>query len=130
MSALLKRPKPTQKEIVLKMLEEAGDRGIHSFQFMQIQLPRVAARVCELRAEGHEITSEHELLHGSATGVRYKLARGPGANHGDPVGGPDGRSRAGKAALMNRPVLNDKRSCALGSELFPQTPYEHMQDAS
>lgn len=113
----MKHRKPTQKEIVLHMLEEAGDKGVHSFQFMQLQLPRVAARVCELRAEGHEISSEHELLHGSATGVRYRL---------------QGGDASGTGSIPGATVVAEGASGDSGapSELFPQTSYEHMQDAS
>lgn len=127
MSALLKRPKPTQKEIVLKMLEEAGDKGIHSFQFMQIQLPRVAARICELRAEGYEISSEHELLYGSATGVRYRLQGGDARERPTQTSAHASTGRpAGKAQDIEADSLPERQS----SQLFPQTPYEHMQDAS
>lgn len=114
----MKHRKLTQKEIVLKMLEEAGDKGVHSFQFMQLQLPRVAARVCELRAEGYEISSEHELLHGSATGVRYRLQGGD----------------AHATRLLQKPgshvIEGASGDSGAPSELFPPTPYEHMQDAS
>lgn len=83
----LTRHKPTQREVVLEMLEKRGERGVHSFEFIQVQIPRVAARVCELRAEGYEITSEHEALHGTAEGVRYKLANaGVGAGGEAPEG--------------------------------------------
>jgi hypothetical protein len=63
----------TQKQQVLQILRDAGDRGAHSFEFLTAGMPRVAARVGELRAEGHTITSTPETLHGDAKGVRYRL---------------------------------------------------------
>jgi hypothetical protein len=62
-----------QRQVVLEILEERGDKGAHSFEFIQARIPRVAARVCELRADGYRIDSEPEALHGAAKGVRYKL---------------------------------------------------------
>lgn len=75
----MKAPVKPQKQIVLEMLEERGERGVHSFEFIQARIPRVAARVCELRSEGKEIESVREALHGAAEGVRYVLNVGVGA---------------------------------------------------
>ena len=69
----MKAPEKTQRQVVLEILEERGDAGAHSFEFIQARIPRVAARVCELRADGHSIDSEPEALHGAAKGVRYRL---------------------------------------------------------
>jgi len=63
----------TQRDIVLKALRDAGDRGVHSFEFLELQIPRAAARVLELRENGHTITSTRERLNGDAEGVRYRL---------------------------------------------------------
>lgn len=75
----MKRPQKTQRQVVLEMLEARGEKGVHSFEFIQARIPRVAARVCELRAEGLNIGSEREALHGAAEGVRYVLNVGVGA---------------------------------------------------
>lgn len=49
----------TQRQRVLKMLKEAGPKGIRSDKFFEAYLPRAAARILELKQEGYEITSEH-----------------------------------------------------------------------
>jgi hypothetical protein len=82
----VKAPQKTQRQIVLEMLEERGDRGLHSFEFIQARIPRVAARVCELRAEGYSIESEREALHGAADGVRYRLNVGSSTEGRDQAG--------------------------------------------
>lgn len=50
----------TQRERVLKMLTEAGPRGVRSDTFIANFMPRAAARVQELKEDGHEISSERE----------------------------------------------------------------------
>jgi len=75
----------TQRDIVLKALRDAGDRGVHSFEFLELQIPRAAARVLELRENGHTITSTRERLNGDAEGVRYRLIEQARL----PVGEPD-----------------------------------------
>lgn len=68
----------TQRARVLKMLQEAGTKGVRSDEFIAAYMPRAAARVKELRDEGYEITSEQERQF-----VRYKLSAGSGAGeHG------------------------------------------------
>lgn len=48
----------SQRERVLEILEDAGDRGVTSNQFFAAHLPRFSARVHELRNAGHVITKE------------------------------------------------------------------------
>ena len=43
--------KPTQKETVLAMLEEAGPEGVTSNQFYGAMLPRFGARIHELKTQ-------------------------------------------------------------------------------
>jgi hypothetical protein len=50
----------TQRETVLKMLQNAGPKGVLSKTFIAQFMPRAAARIQELRDEGVEITSERE----------------------------------------------------------------------
>lgn len=63
----------TQRETVLQALKDAGDTGIHSFDFLQVGIPRAAARIRELREMGYTISSVRERLNGEAEGVRYRL---------------------------------------------------------
>lgn len=48
----------TQKERVLKLLRERGSRGVRSFEFYEMRIPRGAARINDLKEEGYKITSE------------------------------------------------------------------------
>lgn len=45
----------TQREQILTMLEDAGDRGITGNTFYATFLPRFAARIHELKKQGHDI---------------------------------------------------------------------------
>lgn len=78
----------SHRDQILKRLREAGDRGIHSFQLLDIT-PRYAARICELNKLGYEISSVPER-HVDAIGVRYTLA---------------GRSREGAPPPPGSPAL-------------------------
>lgn len=48
----------TQKQTVLRMLEEAGPEGVTSNQFYKALLPRFSARIHELRREGFDVIKE------------------------------------------------------------------------
>lgn len=63
----------TQRDQILQMLRDAGDRGLHSFELYEARLPRAAARIAELREAGFTITSTRERYRGQAEGVRYRL---------------------------------------------------------
>lgn len=67
----------TQRQRVLHLLREAGDRGVHSFEMIQLGIPRVAARVHELQQDGHTIRSERSRFQGTAEGSRYTLVSVP-----------------------------------------------------
>lgn len=62
----------TQRQRVLARLKQAGIAGVHSFDLIDTISPRVAARVQELRQEGHQIMASREKR-GKAWGVRYTL---------------------------------------------------------
>ena len=47
-----------QRQTVLTMLEDAGERGVTSNTFFASHLPRFSARIHELRNAGHVITKE------------------------------------------------------------------------
>ena len=61
--------RPTQKQRVLAMLEEAGSRGVTTAQFLEAHIPRFGGRILELRDEGHRIET-HRVREGS---FRYVL---------------------------------------------------------
>ena len=60
------------REKALRALRYAGQDGIHSFKMTRIAGLRCAARIEELRKQGHNIISKHEKM-GDAYGVRYVL---------------------------------------------------------
>lgn len=62
----------TQRQRVLARLKQAGIAGVHSFDLIDTISPRVAARVQELRQQGHQIMASREKR-GKAWGVRYTL---------------------------------------------------------
>jgi helix-turn-helix protein len=127
------RRKKTQKEIVLEMLEVGGSEGVHSFEFIQARVPRVAARIHELRAEGYQIESEHAVFNGTAEGVRYMLV-GVGAGE---VKRP---SREARGVRENPELSADSGKSAAGAPIlsppaapptlpgFEETAYERLQD--
>lgn len=63
----------SQRDRILEMLEDAGERGVHSFEFYEQRMPRGAAVIHELKKEGHLIEARPERYQGDAQGVRYFL---------------------------------------------------------
>lgn len=63
----------TDKDKTLLLLQQSGEAGIHSFELGKIVgTIRIAARIEELRKQGHNILSVAERM-GDAIGVRYYL---------------------------------------------------------
>lgn len=65
--------KTTQKEAILKLLQNAGGEGIHSFEFYRNYMAGGRNRVCDLKKEGYPITDRSEKYRGKAWGKRYIL---------------------------------------------------------
>jgi hypothetical protein len=55
------------------MLEDAGSAGVHSFEFYEARMPRGAAVIHALKAEGFRIDADREAYRGESHGVRYRL---------------------------------------------------------
>lgn len=109
----------TQKERVHKMLKDAGPKGVRSDEFFREYMPRAAARIMELKAEGVEIETERE-----GKFVRYTLAGVDGR-------GPESRDQGGEVGAPSGPrPLPPAVDSGESLELFPETPYERMQDAA
>lgn len=64
--------KLSHKQRILKLLEQAGEKGIHSFDLGNRVTPRAAARINDLKNDGYQIEARSEKK-GSAYGVRYFL---------------------------------------------------------
>ena len=65
----------SQSSKVLKMLREAGNKGVANYEFPRHRILRLSARLGELRAEGYNIYCERQRLpNGRATNVwRYYI---------------------------------------------------------
>ena len=60
----------TQNERVLKMLQEAGDRGLTNHDFLDARISRFGARLDDLRRQGWDIPAGRWVARGK---YRYKL---------------------------------------------------------
>lgn len=70
----------SQHERILSMLRSAGDKGLHSKDFMESYLPTFSQRIGELRMRGYAIRSVREKFpspNSVATGKRYFLEGEP-----------------------------------------------------
>lgn len=99
----------TQRETVLKMLEDAGERGVTTAQFLDARIPRFSARIGELRKDGHPVHTKR-LREGS---FLFTLVRQPplsvdehpeqdsgGRQVSSSVHSPGGRSGSGVGASI------------------------------
>jgi hypothetical protein len=89
----------TQKTRILKLLEERGERGVHSFEFYEMRMPRGASAICELRKEGFAIEGEDAPFHGEAGGKHYVLR----SDELVPVGGGDALPRGASQSSPYNP---------------------------
>lgn len=73
--------KPSQQDRILKVLQDAGDRGMCSVEPVRWSPPilRTAARVADLKAAGHVISAAKcdNGDHGNSYAVRYTLIEVP-----------------------------------------------------
>jgi hypothetical protein len=63
----------SQRSKVLRLLQQAGDRGVTNAVFLDWRIPRFGGRIFELREEGYEILTEAE----GHSRVRYVLVSEP-----------------------------------------------------
>ena len=67
-----------QKAAVLRLLRSKGADGLSAREARdQLGCDRLAARVCELRAEGHRVDTLRERSKAGATFARYVIHEGP-----------------------------------------------------
>jgi len=62
----------TQKEKILKLLEERKYKGLSSFEGYRMFVPRIAARIVDLKEDGAEIRTRPDA---NNRGVIYYLAK-------------------------------------------------------
>jgi hypothetical protein len=111
-----------QRDQVRKMLEQAGEEGVTTGDFLAAYLPRFSARIKELRDEGLSI--ETTRLKGSSS--RYKLHPAHISLSGEGVepvrtgsgilGGPETASRGSSrgAGIQHRPVRWESAAATSG----------------
>lgn len=66
----------TQDDIVLTVLRQRGERGLHTFEIRGLYIGNPSQRIAKLEARGHVI--EHgprERLYGKHQGTRYWLRK-------------------------------------------------------
>lgn len=85
---------PPQYELVLAVLRQRGDRGLHSHEIRGLYIANPSERIRELEALGHVISKgKRERLNGKAYGKRYRLVM-----DADRPATGDGQLRLGDAA--------------------------------
>lgn len=117
----------TRKWLLLRLLEDAGQKGVTTAEVMQAGVgSRYGARLLELRTDGYTIRSERER----AGSFRYTLLSSLGVESGAGSGPP---SRAVQAHIST-PVCGAPASPALCSQpsLFVDEPRtsSHYEDAA
>lgn len=64
------QPKPMpQDQKILKMLRDAGSKGVPNYEFPKAYILRYSTRIHELRHDGHNIFCERQKVNGKSTGV-------------------------------------------------------------
>jgi len=125
--------KTPQKEIVARLLRQAGKRGVHTFELRQAYISNPSERIADLERAGWIIKhSGRELLHGTAEGCRYvkvsepdveRTASTPPSPSGvlGAVTPPEGRD----AGLITRASAEGSLSAAR-----PLSPYEYEREVA
>ena len=113
----------TQREQIPTMLEEAGDRGVTGNTFYANFLPRFAARIHELKKQGHDIrrfpTEEPNVF-------LYRLVGGEGriTSASRAATPPSGQS-AQRAPVTDRNgqvgLVAGESSTSIGAEISPSS---------
>lgn len=137
----------TQKQTVLRMLEEAGPEGVTSNQFYAACLPRFGARIFELKKDGLNVIKEpaeqgHFRYILVSHGRPEREADHPGLGrpvqsgahlHREPVTAHDGTSRCGSSPAMSPVEAAPSSEAPAPGQLFeviedgptgPVNPYE------
>lgn len=66
-------PELTKAQKVFNKLSSAGEEGVFSFDLVRIGGLRAAARILDLKKEGHNIISKPEKSKSGTLGCRYFL---------------------------------------------------------
>jgi hypothetical protein len=68
----------TQCQLILTLLRAYGDRGLTAMDALrEANCFRLAARIADLKAEGHDITSTMETTDTGKRIARYRLVEAP-----------------------------------------------------
>lgn len=144
----------TQRDRILFELGNAGERGVHSEVFYRLRMPRFPARILELKAAGHNITSVPEgngaryVLHpsprSSSEEQRSSNPQAPGSN---PGGGTQARGVTSTINKSSTPAKANPQPADIGAadrevpggesgvpaapedlQLFGESSYERLRD--
>lgn len=102
----------SQKQRILQMLEEAGSTGVTGNQFYAACLPRFAARIKELRDQGHDISTRR--IDGNHFVYTLRVGRHEGRSAES--GGPRKTEKAVTCSLPDGAV---KHSSVTGRDMEP-----------
>lgn len=64
----------SHKQHILNILDDAGERGVHSFDLVRAVTHKATSRIADLRKDGENIISIPEKK-GNSWGVRYILEK-------------------------------------------------------
>lgn len=59
----------SQAEKIIRILKDAGNRGVPNYEFPKQAILRYSARIDELRKDGYNIYCERQVINGRSTGV-------------------------------------------------------------
>jgi hypothetical protein len=112
--------KPSQWQIVLGMLQTAGENGVHSVDIRREYIANPSQRIIELENRGHAIRAVPEKSpYGPSFGKRYFLA-GVSGVASTPVKDTDGADSKTAEAAPETPVLFD----------LQRTPFDPFGEAA
>lgn len=89
----------SQADTVLRMLRDAGSRGVHTFELRQEYIGNPSQRIAELEGRGHLFTRTREKLNGQAIGTRYRLVSSPSGPVADATPSTDSPSPSAVAPV-------------------------------
>lgn len=106
---------PTQRERVLRLLQDAGSRGVRTNEFLSERLPRFAARLHELRQRGYVISTGRDTA--SESGKLYVLVGFSVEHVSSEIGKPNDREVLDRIARRMRETTYRKWPASMLEEI-------------
>jgi Helix-turn-helix domain len=129
----------SQRDRILKWLEERGRYGVHSFEMVEAGMPRGAAVVCALKKSGYLITATTEKFRGQSKGVRYTLvgskSGGGGASSDAAVASGESSASGSRSPRGSGEVLASQPPTVADAEPAPlpgleESSFERLRDVA